>query len=35
MGKTVEMMLKSVGLNTETVVSTVEEVESHKLTVTI
>ena len=28
-------MLKSVGLNTETVVSTVEEDEDHKLTVTI
>ena len=35
MVKTVEMMLKSVGLNTATVVSTVEEDEDHKLTVTI
>ena len=35
MGRTVDRMLKSVGLDAETVVSAVEEDEDNKLTVTI
>ena len=35
MGKTVERMLQSFGLDSKTVVLTVEEDEDHKITVTI